>query len=920
MPDDTASFEHFQVARRDDGSLFELGRGAMGVTYKAYDTRLDGYVALKVINPGYLHDDVGRERFLREARAAAHLDHPNVAAIFHRGQEGGTYFYAMQFIEGETLDAYVRRRGPLPVPLALRLVLQAAQGLAAANARGLIHRDIKPANLMLVHLDGSGLPAGAPTGTESANDEDLLVKVIDFGLAKAVLDDKAGTELSLTGEGPIGTPYYMSPEQIDSSAGEVDARTDIYSLGVTLWYLLTGQPPFVGTQFQVFRQHIAAPPPLAQLPVAVPENVRTLLGRMMAKTPDERPANTRDLIGQLRELLRGPLTPAADGAPPALVAAAPPRPPDPGPARTDLPPALPPAWRQEDLAATVPNPPPASSADTHRPPPPLPSAPIAPIPPYSPAAFGNPSAGSTVPPAPYYPPPLQQAAAAPGRGRDWLIFVGVLVGALIVGGVPLVYFLSRSKGDATVEHTSPSPVPVASATPRAVASPTAAPATPRPAGASEAAGVFPAASPGANDSFFASHTLAVPGQYATIQAAIDAAKSGDTVKVGAGTFRERIVFKAGVRLAGAGVDATTVSSGGDGECLHALKCASGTITGITFEHSSPNPANVIDYVVWLEGSAVRMRDCRVRNSGSVGVQCDGGDTSVVEDCEVTGCHSLGLRAMGEGSTPTFRGNHVHHNGRTGITFAKGAAGVAENNTAEANTEFGFTVIDADTAPTLTGNTARRNTMSGFTYQLGGGGTAENNTVEDNKEGGFRLADKGTAPTISNNQVRGSGLSGFIFIDGAAGVVADNTIEENTGSGALLKGGGTAPVLTNNRLTGNKLNGIFFSEGAGGTAKGNTITGNGEAGVSVYGKGTAPTLQENQVSNNTGDGIQVRDGAGGTLEGNTCTNNTLHGIGVYGAGTSPTLGTNKTENNPKGNTYIEKGATPKKSARYDGFFR
>ena len=119
----------------------------------------------------------------------------------------------------------------------------------------------------------------------------------------------------------------MSPEQIDSSIGEVDARTDIYSLGVTLWYLLTGQPPFVGTQFQVFRQHIGAPPPLAQLPVAVPDSVRTLLGRMMAKTPEERPANTRELIGLLREHLRAPLAPSAGDAPvapPVIPVAAPP--------------------------------------------------------------------------------------------------------------------------------------------------------------------------------------------------------------------------------------------------------------------------------------------------------------------------------------------------------------------------------------------------------------------------------------------------------------------------------------------------------------------------------------------------------------------------------------------------------------------
>ena len=915
MPDETVSFEHFQVARRDDGSLFELGRGAMGVTYKAYDTRLDGYVALKVINPGYLHDDTGRERFLREARAAAHLDHPNVAAIFHRGQEGGTYFYAMQFIEGETLDAFVRRRGPLPAALALRLVLQAAQGLAAANARGLVHRDIKPANLMLVHLDGSGLPSGV---NDSGSDEDLLVKVIDFGLAKAVLDDKAGTELSLTGEGPIGTPYYMSPEQIDSSVGEVDARTDIYSLGVTLWYLLTGQPPFVGTQFQVFRQHIAAPPPLAQLPVAVPENVRTLLGRMMAKVPDERPANTRELIGQVRELLRGPLTSAANAA--AAPAPFPP-PTVPAPARSDAAP-LPPPWQPQNpaLAATLPT----SPAGTQRPPPPLPVTPVPP--PVSPSAFGNPS-GVTVPPGPYAPPPFQPTAR--GHGRSWLIFVGVLLGALVIGGVPLWYFFNKGKNKSS-EQTTLSPVaaaaatpaatasaaPVASATPRASLPPVAPAVTPRPASASDAA----SASPGATPSFFGNRTLLVPGQYATIQAAIDGAKAGDLIKVGAGTFHEQLTFKAGVRLAGAGMDATTVSVNGDGECLHAIKCASGSITGFTFEHTGPNPANVIDYTVWFEGSAVRLRECRVRNSGSVGVQCDGADKSIVEDCEISNCHSLGLRAMGAGSTPTFRNNRVHHNVRSGITFAKGAGGVAENNVSENNAEFGFTMIDADTAPTLTGNTARRNTMSGFTYQLGAGGTAENNTVEDNKEGGFRLADKGTAPTLSRNRVRGSGLSGFIVIDGAGGVIDGNTSEENSGSGVLVKIAGTAPTLTNNQLTGNKLNGIFCDEGAAGTIKGNTITGNTQTGIFITGKGTAPTVQENQISNNSGDGILVRDGAGGTLEGNVCANNVQHGIGIYGAGTSPVLGTNKTENNPKGNTYIEKGATPKKSSKYDGFFR
>jgi serine/threonine protein kinase len=292
MSAERITYEHFEIARRPDGSLFELGRGAMGVTYKALDMRLGSFVALKVINANYLNNQVARERFLREARAAAHLNHPNVVAIFHRSQDDSAFFYAMQFIEGETLDDFVKRKGPLPVPLALRLILQAAQGLAAAHERGLIHRDIKPANLMLVNAD-------------SEDPDDLLLKVIDFGLAKSLLKDEGGgSGESLTGGFPVGTPYFMSPEQIDPTSGvEIDARTDIYSLGVTLWYLLAGKPPFMGSQFQVFNQHVSKPPPLNHLPPSA-ASIGPLLTRMMAKEPAGRPANYRELIAALKRLLR----------------------------------------------------------------------------------------------------------------------------------------------------------------------------------------------------------------------------------------------------------------------------------------------------------------------------------------------------------------------------------------------------------------------------------------------------------------------------------------------------------------------------------------------------------------------------------------------------------------------------------------
>src|SRR5437870_143831 len=150
MPD---AFDHYQILKRDDGSLFELGRGAMGITYKAFDTNLRCNVALKVINTACLDSDVARQRFVREARAAAQLRHRNVASVFHLGIEGDAYFYAMEFIDGETVESLIRREGPLDPMLALRIATQVARALNAAQKHALVHRDIKPSNLMLVRED-----------------------------------------------------------------------------------------------------------------------------------------------------------------------------------------------------------------------------------------------------------------------------------------------------------------------------------------------------------------------------------------------------------------------------------------------------------------------------------------------------------------------------------------------------------------------------------------------------------------------------------------------------------------------------------------------------------------------------------------------------------------------------------------------
>ena len=201
------NFEHYELLKRDDGTFVELGHGAMGMTYKAFDTNLRCAVALKVISAAYLNDPTAAERFLREARGAAQLRHRNVASVFHLGRHGDSYFYSMEFIEGDTVDARVKRDGPLDPVTALEITAQVASALIAAHKQGLVHRDIKPSNLMLIRED----------------DGEMLVKVIDFGLVKSALIGSTAGALTTTGF--VGTPYFASPEQLDQRSEDI--RSDI---------------------------------------------------------------------------------------------------------------------------------------------------------------------------------------------------------------------------------------------------------------------------------------------------------------------------------------------------------------------------------------------------------------------------------------------------------------------------------------------------------------------------------------------------------------------------------------------------------------------------------------------------------------------------------------------------------------------
>ncbi|PYJ05198.1 MAG: hypothetical protein DME95_05070, partial [Verrucomicrobia bacterium] len=274
-------YAHFEVEVGADGFPVELGAGAMAITYRARDTVLNSVVALKVIDRKVAQNPGARSRFLREARAAANIHHPNVAQVTYYGEQDGECFYAMELVEGETLEARVRRDGPMPVAVALEIIEQAARALAVAEVCGVVHRDLKPSNVML----------------ESDASDALMIKVIDYGVAK-VMAAQADPDAEQTQAGFIGTPAFASPEQFaETGQSRIDTRSDIYSLGVTLWYLLCGRTPFVGRTMEEIRARQTSDLPLEQLKgLHLPGQVIALLKSMLAPDPKDRPQTARELL------------------------------------------------------------------------------------------------------------------------------------------------------------------------------------------------------------------------------------------------------------------------------------------------------------------------------------------------------------------------------------------------------------------------------------------------------------------------------------------------------------------------------------------------------------------------------------------------------------------------------------------------
>lgn len=281
---DGAAFADYEV-------IEEIGRGGMGVVFKARHKRMNRLVALKVINKEHLARSSAIKRFYREIQAAAHLSHRNIVLAYDAGQVEDTHFFAMEYVEGIDLQQMVQERGPLPIDEATGYILQAARGLQHVFERGMVHRDIKPSNLLVTWDTPANIPPTERILRPSFNPGRTTLKILDLGLA-LLYDpaDDAEKSTGLTRDGRVvGTADYMAPEQW-MNAHKVDIRADLYSLGVAYYFLISGKVPFPGDEpmEKMLKHHLDEPIPITDLVSNVPPVVTQAIDKLLQKKPENR--------------------------------------------------------------------------------------------------------------------------------------------------------------------------------------------------------------------------------------------------------------------------------------------------------------------------------------------------------------------------------------------------------------------------------------------------------------------------------------------------------------------------------------------------------------------------------------------------------------------------------------------------------
>ncbi len=271
-------FKEMELVKNDSSKRYRIiqkaGEGGMGVVYRAEDSRLKRVVALKILNKSLIKDKRTLEYFYTEARSTASLSHPNIITVYEVGQLEDDYFISMEFIEGENLMEFLRKKKVLAIPQVLFIAIKLLKALDYSHKKGIVHRDIKPHNIMLTPQRD--------------------IKVMDFGIAVIRGEQKKGETGVIT-----GTPYYMSPEQIQGI--RVDHRTDLYSTGATLFHLLTGRVPFKGEN--IFYQHLYEVPPSASLfRKGVPRILEQIIGKCMKKARENRYQSAREILNDIKKI------------------------------------------------------------------------------------------------------------------------------------------------------------------------------------------------------------------------------------------------------------------------------------------------------------------------------------------------------------------------------------------------------------------------------------------------------------------------------------------------------------------------------------------------------------------------------------------------------------------------------------------
>ncbi len=265
--------------------LEPIGKGGMGAIYLAEHTTLQRQVAIKILPTESARKPELLQRFYREARAAAALDHPNIVKLYDVSQGAGTHFLVMEYVQGKNLQQVVASRGPIPYQEVVKYLVQAAEGLKHAHAKGFVHRDIKPDNIIIT--------------------KEGIIKILDMGLARSLESDQDNVTKMMNPNAIYGSVDYVSPEQ--SIGGKVDARSDLYSLGATAFALITGRAPFQGTSAQVLVGHQLSPvPSLSKLRAAVPPGINAIVTKLLAKKPDDRFQSAEELIDALLPWMPAP--------------------------------------------------------------------------------------------------------------------------------------------------------------------------------------------------------------------------------------------------------------------------------------------------------------------------------------------------------------------------------------------------------------------------------------------------------------------------------------------------------------------------------------------------------------------------------------------------------------------------------------